>query len=48
VWLSAAMRNRAVDENEAGDGACYSMGFVHPTGDLTGRAEWEPEGRWEV
>ena len=31
MCLSAVMRNRTVDENEAGDGACYSMGFVHPT-----------------
>ena len=47
---SAAMRSRVVDEDEAGDGACCSMDFVCPTGDLTGRAEceWEPEGRGKV
>jgi len=40
---SAAMRNRMVDEDEAGDGTCCSMDSVYPTGDLTGHAECE----WE-
>jgi hypothetical protein len=47
---SAAMRNHVVDENEASDGACCSMDFVYPTGDLTGRAEceWEQKGLGKV